>query len=120
MRQSKELLVDVVKDQLRIHLFGLGIAEAHHPGSKGGGYTHIVDELFERHVMKAMAQYLKLKARGILPTKAPMHLPKGPNTTTLGTMFDLRNDIYQQTEEDRVRLRKEAEEERYRREARGD
>ena len=49
-----------------------------------------------------------------------MNLPKPPNMATLGTMSDLGNDIYLQTEEDRVRLRKEAEDERGRREARED
>ena len=67
-----------------------------------------------------MPKYLELKAGGKLPTKAPMNLPKAPNTATLGTMSDLCDNIYLQTEEDRVRLRMEAEEERDRREGRGD
>ena len=79
-----------------------------------------MDELFEHLVKVAIPKYLELKARGKLQTEAPINLPKAPNTATLGTMSDLGNDIYLQTEEDQVRLRKDAKEERDRREARGD
>ena len=69
---------------------------------------------------KVIPKYLELKVGGKLPTEAPTNLPKAPNTATLGTMSDLRNNIYLQTEEDQGRLTMVAEEERDRREARGD
>ena len=53
--------MNVVKDQLHIHLFGLGIKETYHQWSKEG-YTYTLDELFE-HLVVAIPKYLVLKAR---------------------------------------------------------
>ena len=111
--------MDVVKDQILILLFGLGIEEAHHPWSKDG-HTYSADELFEHLATVAIPRYVELKRAGKLPTEAPMTLPRAPNTVTLGTMSELGNNLYEQTEADRARLRMEAQEERDRRERRGE
>ena len=54
-----------------------------------------------------------------MPTVAPLKLPCPPNVAILGTMSELGNDLYKQTEIEKVRLRKESQDERDRREERG-
>ena len=105
--------LDVVKDQLHILYIGLVIEEIHHAYSK---YSHIytADELFEHLVDAAIPLYVDLKRKVKLLTVAPLKLPCPPNVATLVTMSELGNNLYNQTEIEQVRLRKEAQDEIYR------
>ena len=49
-----------------------------------------------------------MKRKGKLPTVAPLKLPFPPNVATIGTMSEVGNGLYKQTETEQVRLRKEA------------
>ena len=111
--------MDVAKDQLHIFCLKVGKEEAHHPYSKNN-YTYTADELFKHLVETAIPVYLTLKRKGKLPTMAPLKLPTPPNVPTLGTMSELGKDLYEQTENEQVKLRNEAQEERDRREERGE
>ena len=50
----------------------------------------------------------------------PLKIPCPQNVATLGTMSELGNDLYKQTYIEQVRLRKEAQDERDRRQERGE
>ena len=89
--------MDVVKDQIQILYIGLVIEEAHHTYSKNG-YTYTADELFKHLVDTAILLYVGLKRKGKLPTVAPLKLQCPPNVATLGTMSELDNNLYKQTE----------------------
>ena len=54
---------------------------------------------------------IDLKRKGKLPTVTPLKLPCLPNMATLGTMSELDNELYNQTEIGQVRPRKEAQDE---------
>ena len=62
------------------------------------GYYYTADELFEYPVTIAIMLYMNLKKEGKLPTVAPMKMPSAPNMATLGTMSELVNNLYKQTE----------------------
>ena len=94
--------LDVVKYQLHILYIGLVIKEAHYAYSKDV-HTYTADELFENLVETA----IDLKRKGKFPTMAPLKLPCPPNVATLGTMSELGNELYKQTEIEQVRLIKE-------------
>ena len=96
--------MDVLKDQLHIFYIGLGIEEAH-PAYSKDGHTYIADELFKHLVETAIPLYVDLKRKGKLPTVALLKLPCPPNVATLGTMYELGNDLYKQTYIEQVRLR---------------
>ena len=71
--------------------------------------------IFEHLVETAILLCVDLKRKGKLPTMAPLKLTCPPNVATLGTMSELGNDLYKQTDIEKVRLRKESQDERYRR-----
>ena len=92
----------------------MGIEEAHDAYSKDG-HTYTADELFKHLVETAIPLYVDLKRKGKLTTVAPLKLPCLPNVATLGTMSELGNNLYKQTEIEQVRLRKDSQYERDRR-----
>ena len=61
-----------------------------------------------------------MNRKGKFPTAAPLKLSCRPNTATLETTSELGNNLYKQTDIDQVRLRKESQDERDRREERGE
>ena len=97
----------IVKDQLHILYIGLVIEEAHHAYSKYG-HTYMTDEIFEHLVEMAILLYIDFKRKIQLPTVAPLKLPCPPNVAMLGTISELGNNLYKQTDIEQVRLRKEA------------
>ena len=56
--------------------------------------------------------YVDLKRKEKLPTVAPLKLSCPPNMATMGTMSELGNDLYKQSEIEKVSLIKEAQYER--------
>ena len=107
-------MLDVVKDQLHILYIRLGIEEAHHVYSKDN-HTYTADEIFEQLAETAISLYNDLKRKGNFLTVAPLKLLCPPNVATLGTIYELGNDLYKQKEIDQARLRNEAHDERDRR-----
>ena len=97
----------------------MGIEEAHYAYSKDV-HTYTADERFEHLMETVIPLYVDLKRKGKLPTVAPMKLLCQPNVATLGNMSELGNDLYKQTEIYQVRLKKEAQNERIRREEKGE
>ena len=84
--------LDVVKYQLHILYIGSGIEEDHHTYSKDS-HTYTADELFKNIVETAILMYVNLKRKYKFPTVAPLKLPCPPNVATLGTMYELGNDL---------------------------
>ena len=68
----------------------------------------------------AIPLYIDLKRKGKLSTVVPLKLPCPPKVARLVTISELGNDLYKQTEIEKRRLRKEAQEERDRRGDRGE
>ena len=89
--------MDVVKYQLYIIYIGLVIEEAHHVYSKDS-HTYTADDIFKHLMETSIPLYVDLKRNGKFPTVVPLKLPCTPNVTTLGTMYNLGNDLYKQTD----------------------
>ena len=99
--------MDAVKDQFHILYIDFVIEEAHHAYLQDG-HTYTADFIFKHLEETTILLYVDFKRKGKLPTMAPLKLPRTRNVATLGTMSELGNYIYKQTEVEKVRLRKEA------------
>ena len=95
------------------------IEESHHAYSNDS-YTCTVYELFEYLVEMAILLYIDLKRNVKLLTVAPLKMPCRPNVATLVTKSELGSALYKQTYIEQVMMRKEANDERKRREKRGE
>ena len=89
--------MDLVKYQLHILCIGLGIEEVHNAYSKNG-HTYTEYDLFEHLVETEILLYVDLKRKGNFLTVAPLKLPYPPKVATLGTISELGNDLYKQTD----------------------
>ena len=91
--------LDVLKYQLHILYIGLRIYEAHHTYSKDK-HAYTADDIFRHLVETAIPLYIDLKRKGKFLTVAPLKIMCLPTVATLGTMAELGNDLYTQTDID--------------------
>ena len=78
--QQQKDKFNFVKEQIHIRYLGLGWVDAYHPWSKKEHMYQPADLL--QHLINVT---IPLADNEIVPSKAPVNLPTGPDTFTLGT-----------------------------------
>jgi hypothetical protein len=91
------------KEQILIRYLGLGWVKAHHPWSKND-HCYSAVELLD-HLVKIV---IPLQKTETVPSEAPIHLPRVPDTLTLGTKSSGVELYYKKQEESSNELKLKA------------